>query len=135
MLDALGLENRKESNMGDLITMGGVCGCCGKEAVDEKLRLHSLLEDSDGESIERIIDFCCPGCAWAWGMRSETELNGMSRSQARHHLIHLHGLSSTGTPAGCESVGCQAYFLAEMARIRAFILKCNLERNFGNERP
>ena len=97
-----------------------VCAWCGSSKVDKRLTLHIIEESSSGERRELRFDYCCMGCAWAWGLERARRLERMSFSVARRHLIEEHGLEDGHPPAGAQTEACKLNFASEVARQKAF---------------
>ena len=103
----------------------GVCSWCGSLKVDASLTLHVIEESGSGVLLGFSFGYCCMGCAWAWGLRSECELHGADRASAMEHLIREHSLKPC-VPGGAETVECKAWFLRK--RIELDVLFLRLKR-------
>lgn len=106
------------------MNMGGVdmvCSWCGQGIAGEPFSRcsSSPLTWGDGRvEVEMTAGweavFCCGGCEWNFELDKHL-IYGMSRREARKHLVEFHELSP-GRPAGYQSNAC-AEQSARIARV------------------
>lgn len=112
------------------------CSWCGAVFVgepDRSLTLHETMRSRwFGDKVEplsdRTFEYCCMGCAWAWGIEHERALYRMSGASVRDHLIREHGLkyASAGGP---QSLACRELMVSEARDLAEFFIRCRLEQS------